>query len=223
MQSVIATFTGKLFDLAAPDPGLVDIRDIARGLSLVNRWGGQTRQPFSVAQHSVMVAEWCEPRDAAYALLHDAAEAYIGDITRPVKSLLPEAVKLETSIQAAILAAFGVDPDAASLVRVREWDDVVLASEAVLLFPKDFVAVWPLRMAAPAHNRFRPLAHWAAERLFLDRFWKLSRNVSGFAAHLLKIEAARAHRDAEAAQRAADGEESQTESADAGENQGVAM
>ena len=87
---LICTFTGKRFNPLDPDPELIDIEDIAHGLSNVCRYGGQCKEFFSVAQHSTLVAasilrdngSWDE---AKWGLLHDAPEAYIGDIVAPLK------------------------------------------------------------------------------------------------------------------------------------------
>ena len=65
----------------------VDIRDIAHGLATTNRYGGQFPAPFSVAQHSCMVSELCQPANALVALLHDAEEAYTGDLIKPLKAI----------------------------------------------------------------------------------------------------------------------------------------
>jgi 5'-deoxynucleotidase YfbR-like HD superfamily hydrolase len=86
--------SGRRLDLLDPSPLDVEISDIAHGLARVARWNGQTigDYPFSVAQHSVLVLEifralcpGATPRDALYALLHDAPEYVMGDIISPFK------------------------------------------------------------------------------------------------------------------------------------------
>lgn len=81
--------SGNRFDLLDPEASEFDIFDIAHGLANVCRYAGQCRSFYSVAEHSILVSE-IVPSFAFEALMHDAAEAFIGDITRPLKALLPE-------------------------------------------------------------------------------------------------------------------------------------
>jgi uncharacterized protein len=83
----IQTYTGAQFWPLDPRPTDVAAEDIAHALSLVCRYGGHCRSHYSVAQHSVLVAELC-PTHRLQALLHDAAEAYLGDQVEPLKRLL---------------------------------------------------------------------------------------------------------------------------------------
>jgi len=80
----IQTFSGKYINPLDPDPDSIDLLDIAHALSLINRFTGHTTVPMSVAQHSCYVSDAC-PTWSAEALLHDASEAYIADLARPVK------------------------------------------------------------------------------------------------------------------------------------------
>lgn len=87
------TFTGKRFDLLDPKPESICIEDIAHHLALNNRYNGATSVPYSVAQHSVMVSDMLAKLEfnvvtRMAALLHDAHEAYIGDIIGPLKKCL---------------------------------------------------------------------------------------------------------------------------------------
>lgn len=86
----IKTYTGIYFDLIEPHPIEVDLVDIAHSLSLINRFNGHTPQPYSVAEHCLLVSARVErltnDTDLALAgLLHDAPEAYIGDMTGLLK------------------------------------------------------------------------------------------------------------------------------------------
>lgn len=101
------------------DPKLEEVRleDIAQGLSNKCRYNGQSRF-YSVAEHSVHMADWClreAPREsrkltALHALLHDAAEAYLPDVSTPIKALFPKFRKYEDKFHAVILEAFHVPP-----------------------------------------------------------------------------------------------------------------
>lgn len=105
----LVTFSGKQI---APDNlrvAEVDIQDIAHSLSLQCRFAGHTSVFYSVAQHSVRVARSL-PRPLQLAgLLHDAPEAYLTDLPRPVKRMMPAYSYLEHKIWVAIAEAFEVD------------------------------------------------------------------------------------------------------------------
>lgn len=79
------TFTGIHFNPIEPTLDMININDIAHALSNTCRFGGHTKQFYSVAQHSIEVMKCCRPKNHKHALLHDASEAYISDIVRPLK------------------------------------------------------------------------------------------------------------------------------------------
>ncbi|KUM43702.1 hypothetical protein [Pseudomonas sp. EpS/L25] len=87
-MSWILTATGRRLDLTGSMADDIDPLDLARGLSRACRFAGQTTAFYSVAQHSVLASYHVPPEDALPALLHDAAEAYLGDLTGPLKRLL---------------------------------------------------------------------------------------------------------------------------------------
>jgi 5'-deoxynucleotidase YfbR-like HD superfamily hydrolase len=129
--TTMQTYTGKLVDLAHFTEADVRLPDIAHALSLINRYTGHTIAPYSVAQHSVMVSQLCAPEDAAWGLLHDASEAYLGDVARPLKVLLPDYVDLEHHVQRTIGRCFGLSwPIPAS---VKEADNRALMAEKRVL------------------------------------------------------------------------------------------
>lgn len=106
----IQTYTGLQFSLTDPQPDDVNIKDIARALSNICRFTGHVRQFYSVAQHSVLASEHVPLEDQLAALLHDAHEAYIGDMSRPLKKVGDHAVfkSCEQRIEAAIKEQFGI-------------------------------------------------------------------------------------------------------------------
>ena len=79
------TYTGKKFHIFDPSLDEIDIADIAHSLSLICRYGGHLPEHYSVAQHSVLVSNLVPENIALEALLHDAEEAYTGDMIRPFK------------------------------------------------------------------------------------------------------------------------------------------
>lgn len=99
-MSYITTFTGKHFAPANPDMSQMDIRDIAHALSLICRGNGHVKTFFSVGQHCInaareAVARGYSKRVILACLLHDASEAYMSDVPRPLKASMPEYVRTE--------------------------------------------------------------------------------------------------------------------------------
>lgn len=177
---LIRTFTGIAFDLQSPTPEMVDIRDIAHALARVCRFNGHTRgEPYSVAQHSVSVSiragMWSQPA-ARLGLLHDAAEAYLGDMTAPLKRLMPDFVALERDIQAVIFQNFDVwTADSVPISArdaVRDADRRMLATEArdLMGVVNPAAAGFGDRSAYADHPRVIPWPAADAEAAFLARF-----------------------------------------------------
>lgn len=102
----IMLVSGELYDLADPSASRLTLNDIAHGLSMVCRFAGQASRFYSVAEHSVHVARLVPPHLGRAALLHDAAEALIGDVSRPLKSLLPDYRQVEARIEFDLAARF---------------------------------------------------------------------------------------------------------------------
>ena len=92
----LSTYTGKKFYPYDPRPEQICIEDIAHGLSMLCRFAGQCRFFFSVAEHSIAVAHLLPANLKLFGLLHDASEAYLADLPRPVKAGLPEYRAIET-------------------------------------------------------------------------------------------------------------------------------
>lgn len=101
--------SGSYFDLLDPVGSAFTIDDIAHGLSMTCRFAGQCREFYSVAEHSWHASWLVPPALARAALMHDAAEAFIGDVTRPLKSLLPAYKTIERAIEQAIVDRFAID------------------------------------------------------------------------------------------------------------------
>ena len=130
-NSCIRTFTGLAFDYLDPKPSMICIEDIAHALSMVCRFAGQSREFYSVAQHSILVCEILPPCLGCEALLHDASEAYMGDMARPLKRHLPDYKQIEAGIMEAIAKKYDLprlhDPE------IKKADNIALAFEADLL------------------------------------------------------------------------------------------
>lgn len=136
----IETASGLFFDLAKPHPRDVALYDIAQGLSCTARYGGQASEFYSVAQHAYVVAQQLKRRNWPVSvqlagLHHDDPEAYIGDIPRPLKSLLPEYRALEREVWRAIAEAIAPFPLPIDSDAVKEADTWALSYEAHYLMP----------------------------------------------------------------------------------------
>jgi 5'-deoxynucleotidase YfbR-like HD superfamily hydrolase len=132
-MSWILTNSGRQLNLLNPTAAMVTPHDIAHALSQLCRFNGHTRTHYSVAQHSMIVCNLVPKRDQLPALLHDATEAYLGDMTRPLKALLPEYREIEQRVWYAICERFNIDPILPeSVIRA---DLVVLATERRDLMP----------------------------------------------------------------------------------------
>lgn len=102
------TLTGKVINILNPTEDMITLQDISISLSKICRFGGHVSRFYSVAQHSVLVAALC-PDFAREALLHDASEAYLGDVIKPLKLLLGAAyTSLEFNFETVISQKFGL-------------------------------------------------------------------------------------------------------------------
>jgi hypothetical protein len=188
-MTVVQTYTGARVDLLDPKPEAINITDIAHHLAQICRFTGATREHYSVAQHSVLVAAMVPPECAFRALLHDAHEAYMGDISQPVKEMIRR-----NGNAAAVLTDISNGLNGAIAQRFDLVDDSILPSKALpfghhgikhadlralaterrdLMVPDP--TPWPsLEGVEPHPEPIRPLSAEAAERLFLDTFAQLT-------------------------------------------------
>ena len=142
-MSYITTVTGIHFYPLNPNPKDIDIEDIAHALSLICRANGHFRHFYSVAQHCIACAE--ESIERGYSpevilgcLLHDASEAYLCDVTRPVKKHIPQYLQAEEKLQEVIWKRFiGRELTDAEKKLIFEIDDDILSMEFHLLMPED--------------------------------------------------------------------------------------
>lgn len=177
MSAWVQTFTGRAFPIESPSPSDIDIDDIAPALSKICRFNGHCRGFYSVAQHSVLVAEHLEwqyaPRHIVRAgLFHDAAEAYVGDLMRPLKELLPSYGDIEYNIASAIAAHYHFPFPLPHEVRAA--DNVLLATEA-----RDLMAEPPASWNVPEAPaswiaKIEPWSQERAESVFRARARELA-------------------------------------------------
>lgn len=143
VANTIRLRSGLYFDLRDPKPDQFTLGDIAGALSKICRFGGQIDQFYSVAEHSVLCAQQGRNDNLSIAtqlalLMHDATEAFAGDVVKPLKTMLPEYPEIERRIEAAISEKFGIDFECERSF-VREIDQAMLIAERVRLFSRDDV------------------------------------------------------------------------------------
>lgn len=134
----IRTYSGKYVNVFDLKPEDIDIVDIAHSLSLTCRWRGICKHFYSVAEHSIYVSDKVPREHKLAALLHDASEAYLGDIPRPVKQMLPDYLKLEQKVEKVIAERFGYQYPYHVLVKeaddellIFEWNNLILNNKMV--------------------------------------------------------------------------------------------
>lgn len=136
----MGTRSGRVIFPLRPKPGEIVIGDIAHALSNICRYGGHTVQFYSVAEHSVHVARAVGERSPAMGLeglLHDATEAYLGDLIRPLKHLAGYGIDYriaEAALHREIAEVFGLDGQVPPLI--KEIENRILCNERVELLPK---------------------------------------------------------------------------------------
>jgi len=167
----IVTSTGVRFELLAPTVEMIHLEDIAHALSNVCRFGGHTHVHYSVAQHSVLASHLVPPADALYALLHDATEAYIGDMVSPLKQVIPQFREVEHRLWSAICRRFELPEQMP--VSVKRADLMMLAREREDLLPAG--EPWALLEGVELPSEpIRPWGQRRAEIEFMHRFLKIT-------------------------------------------------
>lgn len=126
------TFTGRQFYPLDPRPEDIDIVDIAHALSMQCRYNGHVHTFMSVAEHCVLVSQVVAPEFALWGLLHDATEAYVGDMIRPLKLHMPEYRAVEDRVMLAIAQRFGIAPTMPPEVKTAD-SRILLDERAALL------------------------------------------------------------------------------------------
>lgn len=105
-MSWMQTFNGTPFYPLDPNPDDIHIESVAHSLSMLCRYNGHCIRFYSVAEHSVLMSHTVDPENARWALMHDAVEAYLGDMVRPVKYKMPEFMAIEDNLDVVIAGKF---------------------------------------------------------------------------------------------------------------------
>jgi 5'-deoxynucleotidase YfbR-like HD superfamily hydrolase len=171
----IQTYTGKAFIFSEPEKHEYCIEDIAHALSQLCRFNGHTLKFYSVAQHSVIVSRLVESSVGVgdlrviQAILHDATEAYVGDMVSPLKRSMAAYRDLEDRVWVGIAKRFGVPQLMAPAV--KEADLIALATEKRDLMGQE-PRGWDLG-CLPSDVAIKPISAKKAEKLFLNRYHEL--------------------------------------------------
>lgn len=173
---------GKKIFIDNPQPDDFEIETIAQALAMIPRFCGQTKRFWSVASHSILVSSLCPPEYKLFGLLHDASEAYLTDLPRPIK-YHPEIVKVYLPIEYKFMDAiaekfnFGMDKEAYKII--KKYDDIVGNTELrdLVEMPNDF----EIKGETLSINLFNESMPWeAAKELFLGIFYELTKKQSSF-------------------------------------------
>ena len=131
-ERYLSTYTGKKFFPFDPRPEQICIEDIAHGLSMLCRFSGQCPYFYSVAEHSIYLVHFLPDNLQLEGLLHDASEAYLADLPRPVKAGLPEYKAIEARVERVIAEKFGLPFPMAPEVKAA--DQALLKHEVFSFF-----------------------------------------------------------------------------------------
>lgn len=170
--SVILLFGGSYLDLQHPEESVITLPTIAHALSNLCRFTGHTSKFYSVAEHSYHGSRKIDPQFAREFLMHDAAEAFIGDVSSPFKGLLSDYERIEKGLSAAIARVFGLRypwPD-----EVHEMDLRMLATERRQLMAEGGPQWDVLQGVEPLQIELRCYFPREAERKFVNRWRVLS-------------------------------------------------
>lgn len=134
----IRTWSGRYVALLEPSPATINLPDIAHALAHVCRFGGHVPSFYSVAEHSLHVAAqlrrtYGDPTLALWGLLHDATEAYLGDMVRPLKQQMPGYRDAESNLARVIEQRFGLPFFALDDPRVKHVDNEILGWEMAMV------------------------------------------------------------------------------------------
>lgn len=169
------TPSGRPFWSQDPRPEDVRIEDLAASLARICRFNGALRDDieiYSVAQHSILASLLVPPKFALEALLHDAAEAYLGDMIKPIKRLHPGRKELEARVDWAIRTKFGLPLELSP--EVKEVDYQLVWAEHHQLQPECPEVDWGTFDARPLNVTINPMGVFECRDAFLRRFQEIT-------------------------------------------------
>jgi 5'-deoxynucleotidase YfbR-like HD superfamily hydrolase len=171
--SCISVYDGEYFDFLDPDSSVYTVATIAHALSNLCRYTGHVNRFYSVAEHSVLVSLAVPKKFAIEGLFHDAAEAFLGDVSSPLKKLLPEYRALEDAVITSIAKKFNLSPWKLHSKEVHEADKRMYHAERQEIAPgKD--NLWHTNLRAARTVKPVGFSPEVAKQLFLDRYNELT-------------------------------------------------
>lgn len=173
-ETCITTLSGRFFDLVKPEEYDYDIEEIATALSNLCRYTGHVNSFYSVAEHSVLVSRIVPVGLGLCGLLHDASEAFLGDVSSPLKKLLPDYKRIEERVEEAIARYFGIPfPYPAE---VHEADKRMYWQERQGVADNGVRdKLWHQDLRATRKEQAKGLAPHMAKRMFLSRYRELTK------------------------------------------------
>lgn len=172
VRPIILTYTGARFNILKPDPTLVRIEDIANSLSKLCRYTGHSNAFYSVAEHSIRVSEMVPEQHSLRGLLHDATEAYVGDMSFPLKhqpSMAPY-LEVEAAVWRAICTRFGLSNDDPWEVKAADRECCRQEGTQLIAGWRSLPESYDAKPTQPSWRAFDCLTHQEAYYAFMDRF-----------------------------------------------------
>jgi len=162
LDGCMVTVSNIVVNLYNPDPNTIFIEDIAHGLANNCRWNGHTQEFWSVAQHCCMMYDNAPKARKLTFLMHDAEEAYWGDMIKPLKNKIqvacPEIINLMHLMRHIIFKKFGIDEESEDSkghdfeLLKWEFENIIKNSNADFWLPDRAKAEWLSRF----YNSFNP-------------------------------------------------------------------
>jgi len=171
MKPIINLQSGKRINLINTKLDDITINDIARGLANKGHYGGHTPEYFSIAEHSILVSYITKNLQG---LLHDASEAYIGDMLTPIKDLVPDFVQIENNLMDKVMQKFNLQYDydevkyADTLIKGYEW--IHFFKEDCPFIDRDEISIAKLKYKLPPIEYFHPEQ---ARLAFIYRYYEI--------------------------------------------------
>lgn len=177
-KSCITTVSGRFFDILKPEDYDYDIEEIATALSNLCRYTGHVNRFYSVAEHSVLVSRILPDSLALVGLLHDASEAFLGDVSSPLKKLLPEYKRIEENVEKAIANHFGFEypyhPKVHDADKRMYWQERQSVADNGV---RD--ELWHQDLRATRKVEATGMAPHMARRMFLSRYKEITKKKVG--------------------------------------------
>lgn len=168
----ISVYDGEYYDLLNPSRSVYTVETIGHALSNLCRYTGHVNRFYSVAEHSVLVSLAVPRAFALEGLFHDASEAFLGDVSSPLKKLLPEYKAIEKKVTEEIIVRFALNPVRLYSDEIHEADKRLYHAERQEIAPgKD--TLWHTELRAVRKVKPEGLPPLAAKKMFLNRYYEL--------------------------------------------------